>query len=71
MALYDQATGRSYLLGTFPYATRKMWEIGMVDEFRTKIQMAAGVLEVLRREFQVVRWSSTPGTCPKSWWRST
>ncbi len=55
IALYDLAMGKSYLIGAFPYATRKMWESGMVSEFKTKIEMAAEIIEVLKERFHVVR----------------
>ena len=55
VALYDLTTGKSYLVGAFPYATRKMWENGMVKEFKTKIEMAAEILDVLEKLFLVKR----------------
>ncbi|AWR99165.1 transposase [Metallosphaera hakonensis] len=55
VALHDLGTGRSYMVGAFPYATRKMWESGQVSEFRTKIEMAAEMIEVLKTRFPVVR----------------
>ena len=55
IALYDLATGKSYLVGAFPYATRKMWESGMVSEFKTKIEMSAEIIEILKRRFPVIR----------------
>ncbi|WP_016732442.1 hypothetical protein [Saccharolobus islandicus] len=55
IALYDLAMGKSYLIGAFPYATRKMWESGMVSEFKTKIEMAAEIIEVLKERFHVAR----------------
>ncbi|WP_168364232.1 hypothetical protein [Metallosphaera hakonensis] len=45
VALHDLGTGRSYMVGAFPY-TRKMWESGQVKEFRTKIEIAE-MIEVL------------------------
>ncbi|QIW24484.1 ISNCY family transposase [Sulfolobus sp. S-194] len=55
IALYDLATGKSHLVGAFPYATRKMWESGMVSEFKTKIEMAAEIIETLKGLFPVCR----------------
>ncbi|BDB99900.1 hypothetical protein SACC_29170 [Saccharolobus caldissimus] len=55
IALYDLAMGKSYLIGAYPYATRKMWESGMVSEFKTKIEMAAEIIEILKRRFPVCR----------------
>ncbi|BFI76747.1 transposase [Sulfurisphaera ohwakuensis] len=55
IALHDLTTGKSYPVGAFPYVTRKMWENGIVNEFKTKIEMAAEILEVLKGKFPVAR----------------
>ncbi|MBB5254886.1 hypothetical protein HNQ62_002660 [Sulfurisphaera ohwakuensis] len=43
------------MVGAFPYATRKMWESGMVSEFKTKIEMAAEIIEILKSKFTIAR----------------
>ena len=55
IAFYHLSTRKSYLIGAFPYATRKMWESGMVSKFKTKIEMAAEIMEVLKERFHVAR----------------
>ena len=41
--------------GGFPYAVRKMLDLGMVNEFKTKIEMAREMLDVLKGYFRVSR----------------
>ena len=36
----DLSTGRTFMVGAFPYAVRKMLDLGMVTEFKTEIEMA-------------------------------
>ena len=36
----------------FPYAVRKMLDLGMVNEFKTKIEVAREMLDVLKERFQ-------------------
>ena len=40
------------MVGAFPYAVRKMWDLGMVTEFKTKIEMAREMLDVLKEHFR-------------------
>ena len=37
--IVDLSTGRTFMV-VFPYAVRKMLDLGMVNEFKTKIEMA-------------------------------
>ena len=41
------------MVGAFPYAVRKMLDLGMVNEFKTKIEMAREMLDVLKERFRV------------------
>ena len=43
------------MVGAFPYAVRKMLDLGMVTEFKTKIEMAREMLDVLKEHFRVSR----------------
>ena len=43
------------MVGAFPYAVRKMLDLGMVNEFKTKIEMAREMLDVLKGYFRVSR----------------
>jgi len=43
------------MVGAFPYAVRKMLDLGMVAEFKTKIEMAREMLDVLKGRFRVSR----------------
>jgi Archaeal putative transposase ISC1217. len=40
------------MVGAFPYAVRKMLDLGMVTEFKTKIEMAREMLDVLKGYFR-------------------
>jgi hypothetical protein len=51
----DLSTGRTFMVGAFPYAVRKMLDLGMVTEFKTKIEMAREMLDVLKGYFRVSR----------------
>jgi len=41
------------MVGAFPYAVRKMLDLGMVNEFKTKIELAREMLDVLKGYFRV------------------
>ena len=41
------------MVGAFPYAVRKMLDLGMVTEFKTKIDLAREMLDVLKGYFRV------------------
>jgi len=43
------------MVGAFPYAVRKMLDLGMVTEFKTKIDLAREMLDVLKEHFRVSR----------------
>jgi len=43
------------MVGAFPYAVRKMLDLGMVNEFKTKIDLARETLDVLKERFRVSR----------------
>jgi Archaeal putative transposase ISC1217. len=55
VAIVDLSTGRTFMVGAFPYAVRKMLDLGMVTEFKTKIEMAREMLDVLKERFRVSR----------------
>ncbi|EHP69761.1 Archaeal putative transposase ISC1217 [Metallosphaera yellowstonensis MK1] len=55
VAIVDLSTGRTFMVGAFPYAVRKMLDLGMVNEFKTKIEMAREMLDVLKERFRVSR----------------
>jgi Archaeal putative transposase ISC1217. len=42
VAIVDLSTGRAFMVGAFPYAARKMLDLGMVTEFKTKIDFGQG-----------------------------
>jgi len=50
----DLSTGRTFMV-VFPYAVRKMLDLGMVTEFKTKIETAREMLDVLKGYFRVSR----------------
>jgi len=69
VAIVDLSTGRAFMVGAFPYAVRKMLDLGMVNEFKTKIELAREMLDVLKGYFRVSRvvfdswyWSEKPVT---------
>jgi len=43
------------MAGAFPYAVRKMLDLGMVTEFKTEIDLAREMLDVLKERFRVSR----------------
>ena len=49
VAIVDLSTGRTFMVGAFPYAVRKMLDLGMVTEFKTKIDLATAVMGILGR----------------------
>jgi len=53
VAIVDLSTGRAFMVGAFPYAVRKMLDLGMVTEFKTKIELAREILDVLKGYFRV------------------
>ncbi|MEJ2780410.1 transposase [Stygiolobus sp. CP850M] len=53
VAIVDLSTGRAFMVGAFPYAVRKMLDLGMVTEFKTKIDLAREMLDVLKGYFRV------------------
>jgi hypothetical protein len=53
VAVVDLSTGRTFMVGAFPYAVRKMLDLGMVAEFKTKIDLAREMLDVLKGYFRV------------------
>jgi hypothetical protein len=53
VAIVDLSTGRTFMVGAFPYAVRKMLDLGMVTEFKTKIDLAREMLDVLKGRFRV------------------
>ena len=53
VAIVDLSTGRTFMVGAFPYAVRKMLDLGMVTEFKTKIDLAKEMLDVLKGYFRV------------------
>ena len=53
VAIVDLSTGRTFMVGAFPYAVRKMLDLGMVTGFKTKIEMAREMLDVLKGYFRV------------------
>ncbi|MEJ2770568.1 transposase [Stygiolobus sp. CP8521M] len=53
VAIVDLSTGRTFMVGAFPYAVRKMLDLGMVNEFKTKIDLAKEMLDVLKGYFRV------------------
>jgi hypothetical protein len=55
VAIVDLSTGRTFMVGAFPYAVRKMLDLGMVNEFKTKIDLAKEILDVLKGYFRVSR----------------
>ena len=55
VAIVDLSTGRTFMVGAFPYAVRKMLDLGMVNEFKTKIDLAREMLDVLKERFRVSR----------------
>jgi len=55
VAIVDLSTGRTFMVGAFPYAVRKMLDLGMVTEFKTKIDLAREMLDVLKGYFHVSR----------------
>ena len=52
VAVVDLSAGRTFMVGAFPYAVRKMLDLGMVTEFKTKIEMAREMLDVLKEHFR-------------------
>jgi len=54
------------MVGAFPYAVRKMLDLGMVTEFKTKIEMAREMLDVLKGYFRVSMVVFDPSTGPRS-----
>ncbi|MFP3346630.1 MAG: transposase [Sulfolobaceae archaeon] len=55
VAIVDLSTGKAFIVGAFPYAVRKMLDLGMVTEFKTKIDLAKEMLDVLKGYFRVSR----------------
>ena len=55
VAIVDLSTGKAFMVGAFPYAVRKMLDLGMVTEFKTKIDLAREMLDVLKERFRVSR----------------
>jgi len=55
VAIVDLSTGRAFMVGAFPYAVRKMLDLGIVTEFKTKIDLAREMLDVLKGYFRVSR----------------
>ena len=53
VAIVDLSTGRTFMVGAFPYVVRKMLDLGMVTEFKTKIDLAREMLDVLKGYFRV------------------
>ena len=53
VAMVDLSTGRTFMVGAFPYAVRKMLDLGMVTEFKTEIDLAREMLDVLKGYFRV------------------
>jgi len=53
VAIVDLSTGKAFMVGAFPYAVRKMLDLGMVTEFKTKIDLAKEMLDVLKGYFHV------------------
>ena len=49
--IVDLSTGRTFMV-VFPYAVRKMLDLGMVTEFKTKIDLAREMLDVLKERFR-------------------
>ena len=54
VVIVDLSTGRTFMV-VFPYAVRKMLDLGMVNEFKTKIELAREMLDVLKGYFRVSR----------------
>ena len=52
VVIVDLSTGRTFMVGAFPYAVRKMLDLGMVTEFKTKIDLAREMLDVLKGRFR-------------------
>ena len=52
VAIVDLSTGRTFMVGAFPYAVRKMLDLGMVIEFKTEIDLAREMLDVLKGRFR-------------------
>jgi len=50
--IVDLSTGRTFMV-VFPYAVRKMLDLGMVTEFKTEIDLAREMLDVLKGYFRV------------------
>ncbi|EHP69688.1 Archaeal putative transposase ISC1217 [Metallosphaera yellowstonensis MK1] len=65
VAVVDLSTGRTFMVGAFPYAVRKMLDLGMVTEFKTKIEMAR-CWTCSRGTSACPGSSSTRGTGPRS-----
>ena len=53
VAIVDLSTGRTSMVGAFPYAVRKMSDLGIVTEFKTEIDLAKEILDVLKGYFRV------------------
>ena len=66
VAIVDLSTGRTFMVGAFPYAVRKMLDLGMVTEFKTKIDLAREMLDVLKERFRVSRVVFDSSTGPRS-----
>jgi len=62
VAVVDLSTGRTFMVGAFPYAVRKMLDLGMVNEFKAKIELAREMLDVLKGYFRVSRVFFDPHT---------
>ena len=54
------------MVGAFPYAVRKMLDLGMVTEFKTKIDVAREMLDVLKERFRVSMVVFDSWYCPRS-----
>jgi len=52
VAIVDLSTDRTFMVGAFPYSVRKMLDLGMVNEFKTKIDLAREMLDVLKEHFR-------------------
>jgi len=48
--IVDLSTGRTFMV--FPYSVRKMLDLGMVTEFKTEIDVAREMLDVLKEPFR-------------------
>jgi len=49
----DLSTGRTFMVGAFPYAVRKMLDLGMVNEFKTGATGYSCVRKYVSRRLKV------------------